>query len=1147
MTEPNEQEAEHIDIARQVGRMGKKAKVPRQFAEHIRWISKAKTMPSALQHYRRAQQVTGGGIGDWLTHHATRIAGVVTKHVGKAVDVAKKVASKASDALSKAQKTASGILEKADKIHKTVSGAIDTLNSMPLPDSVKGVVGKAGEALAKAHGAVSGVVNKANAIHKTATGYVDRANESLNGPSSTDYSSSMKALLSEVGTENVLQIQLGRAAIGGMMEKVLSYMSLGSWDAKKGSLVFDSIFHAFLIINLNNTEYLLENTGVITMRLYTGSEAARKGFALRPVALLRPFTFQNFLDTAKNALGPEEFFIYDKLDGGSQRFVDGVMHANAAIGNVNYSAADSAFINENLDALTQSLAYSKQMMPAAHAAASKAMDLHRRANWAVYGKGFNARHTARLHHYANHDDPETLNRLPRGSLHAFRHILSRFPGVSADADPKIRYMAGSRNPSTFRKRVHEVNTVHGGVRNNSGHTYRVGELLNGLYNDGDTTKFADYKGLANDQNARGLSSNIPLSAMTVLDSENFDDHGAPLHKYWTDAGEPVDGAFPHPSDVTTMTDAINGGGFFSTNWNEALAEASAQETRDKAWKKAHPGFTKAQWNAYQASSGGGFEVDADAAYEPPTSPTKRMRKYEDNQDKERKSTGKGGGFEVDADSAYRRRRMADHLVGQPDSTRMVNYNHAIAPPPDDFQPPPAIDYTANPFYASIKYQHNGKYAGSHLPDYSRGPPGIGGAFPEGPDTPMPTAPDNPDVVTGTVESIVKDKGGALPVSAPPVLVASNPAIPPATQGYMGRARNERGGAMSDHPITFASGADTPASIAVHPNVARLAQMGGTWVPLDSVTSIQYPSLADAAAIPSELKTGVSAVPAQGLDGVVDEGAIAGGSWFSDAWGSVKHAASSAVSGIKNAASSAWHGVTSAAKSVGHAVKDVAGTAWSGVKDLGKDAVQGAKDVVSGVKDVGQVGEALINKAKGIAKDVMDKIPGPIKDILSNVVLPAAFPEAYLADEAYSAATGDDPMADVMGQNETAPPEEEEAPPSPPPMSPGPQPGSPEPTSPEPVVRPPQSITANAVQGALSQYRQRMQPPLAQSYVPKPIVYPTPQFQRLYDPYARNPDPYPYAPPPPPLPPTPWYRQQMPRPMFRRDMYEPDTGYGEEEW
>jgi hypothetical protein len=263
---------------------------------------------------------------------------------------------------------------------------------------------------------------------------------------------------------------------------------------------------------------------------------------------------------------------------------------------------------------------------------------------------------------------------------------------------------------------------------------------------------------------------------------------------------------------------------------------------------------------------------------------------------------------------------------------------------------------------------------------------------------------------------------------------------------------------------------------VYPDLKKIHEDGGEWVETESLLHKGVPNVINSA----DLNEGHT---------------LMGGPLASTGSTLADHTSTTSVPGLQGGSfwKNAWHSFTNTVGNVGRAVAHA-----------GEAALDGVKGVVS-------TGIHAFNDAKGAVEKVVDMIPAPIRDAVTNYVLPAVAPELYAADQVYDAATGDDPIADITDTNG-----DENPPASPPPSSPAPP--SPPPTSSRPAVRPSNKISISQLTNAArsmipqsfypSSYAQQVHS-YAQQY------YPTPLTQQLGM-TGYLPSPSMYAPPPPPV-------------------------------
>ena len=141
-----------------------------------------------------------------------------------------------------------------------------------------------------------------------------------------DFSNKIKKILKNYGSKKIRSIRIGRRPINNLVERAFNIISLGKWDKLRKDYYYDTLFHLFLILTLEDGTVLsLEKNSIVTM-----SENDKR-CSLKDVECVEleypadSITVNDLVQNTLTRIGKEKFFIYDPFTQNCQIFISDVL------------------------------------------------------------------------------------------------------------------------------------------------------------------------------------------------------------------------------------------------------------------------------------------------------------------------------------------------------------------------------------------------------------------------------------------------------------------------------------------------------------------------------------------------------------------------------------------------------------------------------------------------------------------------------------------------------------------------------------------------------------------------------------------------------------------------------------------------------
>ena len=141
-----------------------------------------------------------------------------------------------------------------------------------------------------------------------------------------DYSNKIKKILKNYGSKKIRAIRIGRRPIDTRVEKAFNIISLGKWAKLRDKYYYDTLFHLFLVLTLEDgTVLTLEKNSIVTM---TESDPRCSQPNVDCIELNYPadsITVNELVQKPLTRIGKEAYFIYDPFSANCQIFVSEIL------------------------------------------------------------------------------------------------------------------------------------------------------------------------------------------------------------------------------------------------------------------------------------------------------------------------------------------------------------------------------------------------------------------------------------------------------------------------------------------------------------------------------------------------------------------------------------------------------------------------------------------------------------------------------------------------------------------------------------------------------------------------------------------------------------------------------------------------------
>ena len=142
-----------------------------------------------------------------------------------------------------------------------------------------------------------------------------------------DFSNKIKSILKKHGDKKILSIRIGRRPINKLVEKAFNLISLGKWEENRKKYYYDTLFHLFLVLNLDDgTIISFEKNSIVTMTENDGRCSMKNVECLELSYPANSITLDELAKKPLERVGKERYFVYDPFKQNCQAFISLVLN-----------------------------------------------------------------------------------------------------------------------------------------------------------------------------------------------------------------------------------------------------------------------------------------------------------------------------------------------------------------------------------------------------------------------------------------------------------------------------------------------------------------------------------------------------------------------------------------------------------------------------------------------------------------------------------------------------------------------------------------------------------------------------------------------------------------------------------------------------
>lgn len=145
-----------------------------------------------------------------------------------------------------------------------------------------------------------------------------------------NYPPKVRKWIAQYGDKPIQALTLNRAPIRSMVRKIANWVSMGKFDENAKRLGYDDVYHAGLLISIDNHPFLLEKNAVINV----SNGGYDHGELLSVPFKANSLTLNELLENAKRQYSGNNFFLYESKGNNCQRFVESLLkgsHLNTPV------------------------------------------------------------------------------------------------------------------------------------------------------------------------------------------------------------------------------------------------------------------------------------------------------------------------------------------------------------------------------------------------------------------------------------------------------------------------------------------------------------------------------------------------------------------------------------------------------------------------------------------------------------------------------------------------------------------------------------------------------------------------------------------------------------------------------------------------
>lgn len=147
-----------------------------------------------------------------------------------------------------------------------------------------------------------------------------------------DYSPDIRKLLEKIGDFNITRLQICREPVQSAVKKMVNILTLGKFEESLKKYGFDNVYHLFLILEFNDTKKNMKRQVIVEKNHVINISEKFKisdNVVSMPVdSIPADLTINNFLNNAKEAMGDNDYFLYDAFKNNCQVYIDNLLQHN---------------------------------------------------------------------------------------------------------------------------------------------------------------------------------------------------------------------------------------------------------------------------------------------------------------------------------------------------------------------------------------------------------------------------------------------------------------------------------------------------------------------------------------------------------------------------------------------------------------------------------------------------------------------------------------------------------------------------------------------------------------------------------------------------------------------------------------------------
>ena len=168
-----------------------------------------------------------------------------------------------------------------------------------------------------------------------------------------DFSNKIKSILKKHGDKKIRAIRIGRRPINSRVEKAFNLISLGKWEKYRKQYYYDTLFHLFLIITLEDGMVIsFEKNSIVTMTENDGRCSMKDVECLELEYPADSITVRELVEKPLERIGKDKYFVYHPFERNCQIFIGDVLKTFNL-----YSSKAKEFVYQDISSIVEKLPF----------------------------------------------------------------------------------------------------------------------------------------------------------------------------------------------------------------------------------------------------------------------------------------------------------------------------------------------------------------------------------------------------------------------------------------------------------------------------------------------------------------------------------------------------------------------------------------------------------------------------------------------------------------------------------------------------------------------------------------------------------------------------------------------------------------------